>query len=280
MKLRAVLESQKRLYEVVKALEKIGKLGCFLFSEKDLHLCVNPDKSDEAQTWAQLATDGDESIFRTYRIESKNQNQIAFEVDFSLFNQALKSAENAEEATIKLTKKYGKAYLSFEIIIQEALTTIQDVPVIMLAPEEQARLQEPNIGEPDVHLVIPRDNFRTLSVVADRLKGLNDKIVIRASMIGDLEMGIETEFVFLTQTWKNLEIAAFDGNSPQQGKVDTSKQAEAMVDANMLSRVLISHAVKPSMVICCMVDSGHKKLLLWHLKLGNDCLTYYLPVLE
>jgi len=90
------------------------------------------------------------TVFRTFRIESKNQNKIAFEIDLSNFSRALKvrgnsfafvpmpsgqrhpwadqqlmrgmsmlqSSEQAEMATVKLAKKAGNAFLSFEIIIQ------------------------------------------------------------------------------------------------------------------------------------------------------------------
>lgn len=57
-------------------------------------------------------------VFKTLRIESLQKNQIAFDIDLSLLERALKSCEPAEMASMKLSKKGSAAFLCFEIIIQ------------------------------------------------------------------------------------------------------------------------------------------------------------------
>ncbi len=60
----------------------------------------------------------DSGIFKTLRIQSQHKDQIAFEIDLSLLERALKSCEPAEMASLKLSKKASSAFLCFEIIIQ------------------------------------------------------------------------------------------------------------------------------------------------------------------
>mmetsp|Transcript_53209 Transcript_53209/g.108570 ORF Transcript_53209/g.108570 Transcript_53209/m.108570 type:complete len:281 (+) Transcript_53209:91-933(+) len=280
MRLRAVLERQKRLCEVVRVLEKIGKVGHMLLSPEDCTIAVNPDNTSHPQAWASMTTESDDgtAVFRTFRIESKNDNKIAFEIDLSNFSRALKSSEQAEMATLKLAKKLGKAYLSFEIIIQSTpmMTVIQDVPITIISAEEQQNLMEPDIGEPSVRLISPP--LKSLSNVIDRLKGLHDRVCIRANMAGELEVGVETEFVFMNNFWKDLEAPALDGQPPPAK--DPSQKAAVVVDGAMLGRVLSSYQLRPNVTICCIVDRLGHKILVWHLFLGEDTVTYYLPVLE
>mmetsp|Transcript_14545 Transcript_14545/g.34474 ORF Transcript_14545/g.34474 Transcript_14545/m.34474 type:complete len:281 (+) Transcript_14545:138-980(+) len=280
MRLRAVLERHKRLGELVRVLEKLGKTAHVLLSPKLCTIAVNPDNTSQPQAWASLATNSDDgsSVFRTYRIESKNDDKIAFEIDLSNFSRALKSSEQAEMATVKLAKKFGKAFLSFEIIIQSTpmMTVIQDIPISMISAEEQQILEEPDIGEPSVRLIAPP--LKSLSNVADRLKGLHDRICLRANMAGELEVGVETEFVFMNNFWKDLDAPALDGQPPPPK--DPSQKASVVVDGAVLGRVLSSFQLRPNVSIICIVDRMGHKILVWHLFLGEDTVTYYLPVLE
>eukprot|EP00287_Rhodomonas_sp_CCMP768_P022232 CAMPEP_0202826506 /NCGR_PEP_ID=MMETSP1389-20130828/13657_1 /ASSEMBLY_ACC=CAM_ASM_000865 /TAXON_ID=302021 /ORGANISM="Rhodomonas sp., Strain CCMP768" /LENGTH=415 /DNA_ID=CAMNT_0049499807 /DNA_START=21 /DNA_END=1265 /DNA_ORIENTATION=+ len=171
-------------------------------------------------------------------------------------------------ATVKLSKKLGKAFLSFEIIIQSTpmMTVIQDIPIAMMSVEEQQVLLEPDIGEPSVRLIAPP--LKSLSNVIDRLKGLHDRVCIRANMAGELEVGVETEFVFMNNFWKDLEAPALDGQ-PAPLK-DPSQKASVVVDGAVLGKVLSSYQLRPTATILCMVDRMGQKILLWHLFLGED----------
>ncbi|KAJ1477333.1 Hus1-like protein-domain-containing protein [Baffinella frigidus] len=188
MRLRAVLDRQRRLLDVTRALEKapdpdpapakVSNSGTIIMSPSEMSIVVNPGTFHDVQVWASVKADcADGGVFRTYRIESQNDNRIALEIDLSLFSRALKTAESAEMATMtaesaematmKLSKKDGKAFLSFEIILQAFLsfeiilqstpmmTVIQDVAVIVLTAEEEAQLREPEIGIPTVCLIAP-----------------------------------------------------------------------------------------------------------------------------
>jgi DNA polymerase III epsilon subunit-like protein len=56
-------------------------------------------------------------IFEDYFIESQNNNMIGFEINLEHLHRALKSAQTAEDISIKLTKKNGHPMLSFGIDI-------------------------------------------------------------------------------------------------------------------------------------------------------------------
>lgn len=59
----------------------------------------------------------DTGVFCNYfMIESQLDNKIGLEVDASLLILALKSSEASEQTVIKLRKRDGQAFLSFEII--------------------------------------------------------------------------------------------------------------------------------------------------------------------
>lgn len=54
MRLRAVLGRQKRLWEVVKALQKLAKVCTMRISPEDVVLAVNPGSLNEPQIWSSM----------------------------------------------------------------------------------------------------------------------------------------------------------------------------------------------------------------------------------
>ncbi len=85
--------------------------------------------------------------------------------------------------------------------------------------------------------------------MTERLKGLHDRICIRANMAGELDVGVETEFVFMNSFWKDLEAPALDGKPPPPR--DPSQKASVVVDAGLLGRVLNSSHLRPNVTILC-----------------------------
>ncbi len=61
-------------------------------------------------------------MFENYRVESANANQIYMELQAENLLKTLKSAEHANEAVLKLTKKDGLPVLSFSITTQVRLS--------------------------------------------------------------------------------------------------------------------------------------------------------------
>ena len=46
--------------------------------------------------------------------------------------------------------------------------------------------------------------LKLLASIVERLKGLDSKILLRANMMGELSLGIETDLVFLNNVWTDL----------------------------------------------------------------------------
>ena len=57
---------------------------------------------NKLQTFIEISKD---AIFEEYRIESKANNQILFEIDLNLFDGALRSGKNAPHVDLKLVKR-------------------------------------------------------------------------------------------------------------------------------------------------------------------------------
>mmetsp|Transcript_61781 Transcript_61781/g.148671 ORF Transcript_61781/g.148671 Transcript_61781/m.148671 type:complete len:289 (-) Transcript_61781:256-1122(-) len=287
MRLRGTLqkESQRRLQEIVKCLDRMSKGNsstCIVILSPDsMSIASSPGGINEAQAWATLRTvsaDGT-GVFSQLRIESMQENKIGLEVEASLLILALKSADSGEQTTIKLRNKDGRALLSFEVVTQSIpmMTVIQDVPVRVLSAQQVDSVQEPVADSPTVRLMSPP--IKSLSTVVERLKCLHDRILLKGNMNGELEIGVATDMAFMTTFWKDLPSPTVDGEGPQPR--DSSKRAEAYVDAATLSRVFTAHSLKPSQAICCMMDQGARSLVVWLLFMGaSDCVTYYMPVLD
>lgn len=282
MRLRAVLNGGRRLQEVLRALERVSKTVTVLLTPTEISLVANPNSPDSLQVWAVFAASGadGDGVFKTYRIESLNGNKIGFETDLAQFQRALKSAENAEVATMKLSSKNGHPFMIFEIISRTGdllMTSLQEMPVRLLDTDEHASTVEPDIGDPKVKLVVP--DLRTLSNVTDRLKNLDTRIEMKANMAGELQLGTATEFGFMTNYWKDLQSPP-QANMPAPPR-DPAQKASVVVECGMLSRIFSCHVLRPSYVVCCAVEKGLQKLLVWHVLLsGNDSVTYFCPVLE
>ena len=46
--------------------------------------------------------------------------------------------------------------------------------------------------------------LKLLASIVERRKGLDSKILLRANMMGELSLGIETDLVFLNNVWTDL----------------------------------------------------------------------------
>lgn len=82
------------------------------------------------------------------------------------------------------------------------MTVIQDVPIRVLSGQQVDAIQEPQTENPIVRLISPP--VKILSTVVERLKCLADRILLKANMNGEFEMGVTTDMAFMTNYWKDL----------------------------------------------------------------------------
>jgi HUS1 checkpoint protein len=201
MRFRASIHNIHTFTKFTASLASLGHIAWVRLDDNDVRFTVIPEQG--TQVWSVLPKD---AIFdETYTIQSAAENNtINLEVPLAPLQRALKSAQNAIAANIRLTKKDNIPLLSLTITTQtiggnvpaqegyaadasgyhgtqgtrtddndyldtrhdrETVVT-QDVPVRVLALASVQGLHEPRCREPDVHIVLP--NLLQLKSISDR----------------------------------------------------------------------------------------------------------------
>lgn len=120
MRFRASIQNIHTFTKFTASLATLGHIAWVRLDEKDVRLTVIPEQG--TQVWSVLSID---TIFETYTIQSAAENNtINLEVPLAPLQRALKSAQNAIAANIRLTKKDGIPLLSLTI----TTTTINSAP--------------------------------------------------------------------------------------------------------------------------------------------------------
>lgn len=111
MRFRADIQNIQTFTKFTASLATLGHIAWLRLDEKDVRFTVIPEQG--TQVWAVLAID---TIFETYTIQSAAPNNtINLEVPLAPLQRALKSAQNAIAANIRLTKKDNIPLLSLTI---------------------------------------------------------------------------------------------------------------------------------------------------------------------
>ena len=112
MRFRADIQNIHTFTKFTASLATLGHIAWLRLDEKDVRFTVIPEQG--TQVWAVLAID---TIFETYTIQSAAEgNTINLEVPLAPLQRALKSAQNAIAANIRLTKKDNIPLLSLSLI--------------------------------------------------------------------------------------------------------------------------------------------------------------------
>lgn len=111
MRFRASIQNIHTFTKFTASLATLGHIAWVRLDEKDVRFTVIPEQG--SQVWSVLSID---TIFETYTIQSAAENNtINLEVPLAPLQRALKSAQNAIAANIRLTKKDGIPLLSLTI---------------------------------------------------------------------------------------------------------------------------------------------------------------------
>jgi hypothetical protein len=219
-------------------------------------LCLSPEKIEFFM--AKEFTNGEQafldirmsSLFDEIIIVSLNENRIPLQLEFSNFARALRSATNSVAVVVKLAKNGNQPVLNFSMQRNqqsELTSTIQDVPVTVEPINRLQDVREPDIPAPKVKFLMPK--LRVLSRVLDKLKSINDTIIITGSNTGTLEIGIQTDLCVINTFFKNLQ---FDDSGIAPSTQDTSTIS---VSAKKLTNIMHVSNLNPRHVIGCLVRS-------------------------
>ncbi|KAF2218750.1 checkpoint protein Hus1/Mec3 [Elsinoe ampelina] len=205
MRFRAGIQNINVFSKLTSSLSSLGNVAWVRLSDHDARFTVVPEQG--SQVWAVLQID---TIFdETFTIQSAApENSINLEVPLQPLFRALRSAQNAAGASIRLTKKDNVPLLSMTITTpvlsgpgststydphgtgsnfdgdgydpspsfqEEPLSArdtviTQDIPVRVLAPASVQGLHEPVCREPDVHIMLP--SLMQLKSISDRFTKL------------------------------------------------------------------------------------------------------------
>ncbi|KAF2168125.1 hypothetical protein M409DRAFT_65640 [Zasmidium cellare ATCC 36951] len=114
MRFRASIQNIHTFTKFTASLATLGHIAWVRLDEKDVRFTVIPEQG--TQVWSVLSID---TIFETYTIQSAApDNTINLEVPLAPLQRALKSAQNAVAANIRLTKKDNIPLLSVTITTQ------------------------------------------------------------------------------------------------------------------------------------------------------------------
>jgi HUS1 checkpoint protein len=111
MRFKASIQNIHTFTKFTASLATLGHIAWVRLDSKDVRFTVIPEQG--TQVWTVLSID---TIFETYQIQSASENNtINLEVPLAPLQRALKSAQNASGANIRLTKKDGIPLLSLTI---------------------------------------------------------------------------------------------------------------------------------------------------------------------
>jgi len=111
MRFRAGIQNIHTFTKFTASLASLGPIAWVRLDDKDVRFTVIPEQG--TQVWAVISPD---TIFEMYTIQSATENDtINLEVPLAPLQRALKSAQNAIAANIRLTKKENIPLLSLTI---------------------------------------------------------------------------------------------------------------------------------------------------------------------
>ena len=278
MKFKAFLtENGVNLLEkrFIPALDKMGKI-CHVYLTKDhaffLHNLLN---GDVIQSIAQFHK---QALFDDYRISSQNNDRIAFTIDVSLLQRALRSSVSiccefeggnaANRLQIKLVKKLPPnctqpmPFLTFETKGYKS-AVIQDVPISKpLSRAEVLELQTAlDMAQDLPQTLVQVPDLNQLQNFVDRMKHVGDVLEVSISKYGDLHVQISTTMITLGAEFRKLLVIGEKANVPPE-------------DQNLSGQTRSSRAVQRGDAQSVQVSVKHfAKSLQFHLA-KPDCAFY------
>ncbi|CAH9088506.1 unnamed protein product [Cuscuta europaea] len=241
------------------ALEKMGKI-CHLYLTRDhaffLHNLLN---SDGIHSIAQFRKD---ALFEDYMISSLNDDRIAFTIDLSLLQRALRSiisiytkfSGNAvnvpNRIQIKLVKKLPPhslqpmPFLTFETKGYKS-AVIQDVPISKpLSRGDVGELQAALDGAQDLPpTLVEVPDMNQLQNFVDRMKHVGDVINVYISKYGDLHLQISTPLITLGAEFRKLLVIGEQATVPSWDQ-DLTAQSRARMAVQKGDAMTVHVSVK------------------------------------
>ncbi|CAL1386656.1 unnamed protein product [Linum trigynum] len=244
------------------ALDKLGKTCHLLLTKERVIFLHNLLNGDGIQCIAQFQK---EVLFDDYRISSQNEDCIAFAVDLSLLQRAVRSSVSicsefgaggspSNRLQIKLVKKLPPKctqpmpYLTFETKGYKA-AVIQDVPISKPLPRAQvlelrAALE---LAQELPPTLVQVPDLNQIQNYVDRMRHLGEMLNVSISKYGDLHLQISTALVSLGAEFRKLLVIGEKAQAPPEDEnlsAETRHQRAIMRQDGQSVHVSVKHFAK------------------------------------
>ncbi|ORY42784.1 cell cycle checkpoint [Rhizoclosmatium globosum] len=271
-------------------MEKLNKIFVIRLHPEFIQFLVHKSNGVGLQAFSKLENN---TIFEEHVVESMNKGEIWLEVNGEHFTRTLKCTTNCTSVTMRLTKKMNLPVLCFTINTKgrtgKPIQLIQDCPCRILQAAQTEELKEPNVPNPDVHIILPP--VVALKSMADRMKLVGGHMIVKANMSGEFVMLIENDMVKLETFYEDLDNPAIDPSQVEPSQQpslnrDPKEFAQVRVDIRDFIKFCTCHQLNPMNTICCIIENHG---LVFYVYIGenggenigdaNGCgtITYYLP---
>ena len=272
---------------MLSAFSHLASACCVHLTPRELRLVLNPMYSATEGLYAFFSC-GVETLFEQLKVESKNSNEILFVLSIPALLKAVKSAEAYERRVVKLSKKDGRAYLTFDLSTQldssqlsaassafppssstssSQLSLTQDVPLMVLPANVQSTTCEPDLSSPSIRIHLPP--ITAFHTALDRLRTIHPTLRLRISNAGSMQVTAGDDITELKMHFKGLQL---DG----LGEVD-DRECEVQVNGKKLSAVLHCKALNLMTCICCVVEN-ECLIVYGKVKEKRGTVTYFIPL--
>jgi len=129
MRWQTTITAPSVIYRLFAALQPLGERAIMHISPDQVRVVMTGglNLTDGEEVFARLPVTGEFSIFRSFLVESKRENNIYLTVDILNVLQAFRSLDN--ECSMRLTKRGSQPLLSLGLDT-DTMTTVQEIPVV------------------------------------------------------------------------------------------------------------------------------------------------------
>lgn len=228
------------------------------------------------------------SIFDFYICEgnSPEENIILLEIQPENLLRALKSSTNMKMLRIKLTKRQS-ACITVEIDLHSlssksnSRTITHDIPVKVITASKVSSddFQEPNVNRTTLSIQLPP--LKIIKHMIERMKCLNEFMILEATNKGTLTFKIEADAVSVCSYFRNLQNLPIDNaNRDRSRRHENNENAEdeyslctVRLSLKKLNDFVNSLQFQPSKIICNFVNNKYAHFFVIH---DDDLVLQYL----
>lgn len=211
-----------------RSIVKISSLGALALTPEDLRLVLIADRVETPRCHLELST----AVFEEYRIESKANNCIFFEIGVDFLQQALQSIRGSGGCGLRLVKRNDRPCLAVSSG-GAGMEVCHDIPIKLLFEEDMRHYSPPQVPPPELSLELPRSKL--LRVIVDRMSKIDRTLSLRCSSNGRIVVEAKSIDASVRTFFHSLEVLGARGDG---GDGSEESAVTVCTDARKLLAVL------------------------------------------